>query len=300
MEIKKIIIWGNKLHTHTHSYIHGAFFKAFKHLGYETYWFDDNNFPNDFDFENSFFLSHSDYLKKMPINNSSFYFLHNVEKKYHEKIPIERKLFFQVYTTDCIGRDTPNIERPFHYFTQSADQNIIYFPWASDLLPEEIEENIKNLEHIKTSKNIYFVGSRTDAWDKFSRICRKNRIRFLKREGISFEENKKLIQESIISPAIQFKWQIEKEYIPCRIFKNISYGKMGITNSEGVQRLFNGKLIYDSDLNNILKKGLEFEKREDKNKIIEDLMSEVKEKHTYLNRIEYIKWYMEKYMNITM
>ena len=75
---------------------------------------------------------------------------------------------------------------------------------------------------------------------------------------------------------------------------------MGITNSEAVQRLFGGKLIYDTDLNNILKKGLEFEKREDKNNIVEELMNEVKEKHTYLNRIEYIKWYMKEYMNITM
>ena len=34
-----------------------------------------------------------------------------------------------------------------------------------------------------------------------------------------------LIQESIIAPALQTDWQVEHEYIPCRIFKNISYGK---------------------------------------------------------------------------
>ena len=219
MEIKKIIIWGNKLHTHTHSYIHAAFFKAFKHLGYETYWFDDNDSIRDFDFNNSFFLSHGHYLQKMPINNTSFYFLHNTDKKYHSKIPIERKLVFQVYTTDCIGRDTPDRDRPFHYFTQSAEQNIVYFPWASDLLPEEIQENKKDLKNIKTTNNLYFVGTGTDAWGKFSKICRKNRIRFIRKAHVSFEENKKLIQQSIISPAIQFKWQVEKEYIPCRILK---------------------------------------------------------------------------------
>ena len=37
----KIVIWGYPLHSHTHSYIHAAFYKAFTHLEYETYWFHD-------------------------------------------------------------------------------------------------------------------------------------------------------------------------------------------------------------------------------------------------------------------
>jgi hypothetical protein len=34
-EIKQIVIWGHKLHTHTHSYIHNAFFRAFQKMGYK-------------------------------------------------------------------------------------------------------------------------------------------------------------------------------------------------------------------------------------------------------------------------
>jgi Lrp/AsnC family transcriptional regulator for asnA, asnC and gidA len=33
--IKKVVIWGHKLHSHTHSYIHNGFYIAFKHLGYD-------------------------------------------------------------------------------------------------------------------------------------------------------------------------------------------------------------------------------------------------------------------------
>ena len=56
MDIKHIIIWGHKLHSHTHSYIHNAFFIAFAKLGYETHWFDDND-----DISNFYFI-HSKYL----------------------------------------------------------------------------------------------------------------------------------------------------------------------------------------------------------------------------------------------
>ena len=48
----KIVIWGYPLHTHTHSYIHNSFYKAFSYLGHEVYWFDDSNYPSDFDYNN--------------------------------------------------------------------------------------------------------------------------------------------------------------------------------------------------------------------------------------------------------
>mgnify|MGYP006419383869 CR=1 FL=1 len=47
MSINKVIIWGHKLHSHTHSYIHDSFYKAFKFLGYNTYWFDENGNNNN-------------------------------------------------------------------------------------------------------------------------------------------------------------------------------------------------------------------------------------------------------------
>ena len=44
---ERVIIWGHKLHTHTHSYIHYGFQRRFKHLNYDVYWFDNNDTTND-------------------------------------------------------------------------------------------------------------------------------------------------------------------------------------------------------------------------------------------------------------
>ena len=52
MKIDKVIIWGHFLHSHTHSYIHNGFYEAFKYMGYNTYWFDDNSNIEGFDFSN--------------------------------------------------------------------------------------------------------------------------------------------------------------------------------------------------------------------------------------------------------
>ena len=76
MQFDKVIIWGFPLHSHTHSYIHGGWVKAFKHLGYATHWFHDNNVPSDFDFENALFITEGYAENNIPIVKSSIYFVH--------------------------------------------------------------------------------------------------------------------------------------------------------------------------------------------------------------------------------
>ena len=45
----KVVIWGYPTNAHTHFYTHEALYKAFKHLEYDTYWFHDDGYPEDFD-----------------------------------------------------------------------------------------------------------------------------------------------------------------------------------------------------------------------------------------------------------
>ena len=107
-----------------------------------------------------------------------------------------------------------------------------------------------------------------------------------------------LIQESILAPALQTDWQIDNHYIPCRIFKNISYGKMGMTNNEAVYNLFNKKMLYSNDIPELVKQGLEFDKKENKFDKIKELMIEVRDNHTYINRIHFILDFIKEKKNI--
>jgi hypothetical protein len=49
-----------------------------------------------------------------------------------------------------------------------------------------------------------------------------------------------------------------------------------------------------------VKKGLEFNNKPEKNKIIKDLMIEVRDNHTYLNRINFILDFIKINKNITL
>ena len=68
---ERVIIWGHKLHTHTHSYIHYGFQRGFKHLNYDVYWFDNNDTTNDdfknFNFDNCLFITEGQVDELIPI-----------------------------------------------------------------------------------------------------------------------------------------------------------------------------------------------------------------------------------------
>jgi len=299
--IKKVVIWGHKLHSHTHSYIHFAFHRAFKHLGYDTYWFDDSDDVSKFDFAGSLFLTEGQVDRNMPLRDDCFYILHNVDQGKYKSSSILRQnqvLVIQVFTKDCYKRGDPEIKHPcFHFAEYENNYPVLYFPWATDLLPHEIQANIDEFDkNDATTNDVYFIGCQTPQLMPVHTFCHRNGLNFkviggFANNNVDTTTNQQLIRQSIIAPAIQTTWQVDVGYVPCRIFKNISYGKMGITNSEVVYNLFEKKIIYHPDINQALQMGLAFERNtvpeERKNKVIE-LMNTVMENHTYLNRVEMI------------
>ena len=186
-----------------------------------------------------------------------------------------------------------------HFFDcyQQNGYKIICCPWATDLLPNEIEYNIKNLAHMKSKQVSNFVGMPLAHLEAYKECMNTHNIKYTNYGGTfdkdskhnkTTNENMLLIQESIIAPALQTDLQIRIGYIPCRIFKNISYGKMGMTNNMTVYKLFNEKILYSTNIEELVTQGLDFENKSDKNTILEELMREIKDKHTYINRMEFI------------
>lgn len=325
MNLNKVIIWGHELHNHTHSYIHNAFYRTFKHLGYNVYWFNEdgqNNYPNGnkVDFNNALYIVHGLESKNLPLNETSYYIGHNVEWTGNQyKIPAKHTLIngskgipynnilsLQVYCIRCI--EETNYENS-KYYCHSSDKELIYMPWGTDLLPHEIDENIKKLESFKVKNISNFIGmplqhnvDLRDALKKYNikYECYGGTFNKHSEKNKSIEDNMKLIQESIIAPALQTQWQKDNHYIPCRIFKNISYGKMGITNNNAVYDFFNKKIIYSDNIEELVNKSLEFNKRKDKFSIIKELMIDVRDNHTYVNRINFILDFLKKYKNINI
>jgi hypothetical protein len=320
----KVIIWGFPLHTHTHSYIHYGWYKGFKYLGYDTYWFHDGDFPKDFDYSNSLFITEGYADGAIPINESSIYFVHisRNPEKYIGKV----KRFIEIrYLVDAIKDCNYNyildkskctkISNCTYYEKLVNNGGIaryynnpipmeyecIYTCWATDLLPHEIkEENI----FIPKEKKIYWFGSADPTNTREIRLfydeCVKNGISFITNNPWSnpksFEEVQDLTMKSYMSPDFRSSGDPNKIAIgetgTCH--KQIGYIACRILKaiSYGHLGITNSRHTYELLDKKVIYNANESELFYDAQKelnnyeLIKEQMAIVREKHTYLNRIK--------------
>jgi hypothetical protein len=293
----KVVIWGHKLNTHTHSYIHYGYYKAFKRLGYETRWLDDYDDVTGIDFSNTLFLTEGQVDQKIPLRTDCYYILHNCDlNKYFKSVNHKKIIKLFVYLKCCEYGD--NLKMQDYVWYNLIDQSI-HMPWATDLLPDEIDANKQLVDTDSLQRQAVFIGSCAgyDAYgnlneiELFKKACFEQKFSFIGMGGygnstgfIGINSNIMLIKESYLAPAIQSKYQCDFGYIPCRIFKNISYGKLGITNNKYVYDLFKQKIVYNKDCYQLF-----FDAYHRMQTITQDELFEqinfVRDHHTYLNRI---------------
>jgi hypothetical protein len=291
--MNKVIIWGHKLHTHTHSYIHNSYFNAFKKMGFETFWFDNNDDVSNFNFDSCIFLTEGQVDQRIPLNNTSFYILHhcNRDKYINSGCKI---INLCNYLNDCKlnlspNYDTEGVEKISYYSYYDKLNSALYQPWGTELFPDEIGNNIINIDESK--QNVNYIGS---IWSEnqnyiqpFANSCFNNGKKFQNFRSLSDEDSRKLVVDSYISPDIRGQHHINVGYIPCRIFKNISYGCIPATNSEFVRDfLGDNTLPYSSDTYNLFDVNKEFLHQNNINDIGKSLMNEIKENHTFITRIK--------------
>lgn len=95
-----------------------------------------------------------------------------------------------------------------------------------------------------------------------------------------------------MAPTIVGTWQKKQGYIPCRIFKNISYGQWGITNSKTAYEILQRKITYNPNTYKLFYDALLAISHLDLRKHFE-VMDFVRDNHTYINRIETILNFIE-------
>lgn len=346
IQIRQLVIWGYKLHSHTHSYIHNAFKRAFEYYGYPVLWLDETDDISRIDFSRSLFLTEHLVNKQIPCRLDCLYLTHYVDVGDFPGVPKSHIIVLKMSQRDftesdkdlgrgveyeelCVARfGNSGYGEPMEYHALIDGYHCWYTYWATDIFPKQINENIRQLETgelgAKRTDEVHFVGHMEEVWVFFSMICRNRGIPF-HHHGASFsrdsprnrsvEENMELIQKSLIAPAFQSNHQIRHRYIPCRIFKNISYGKMGMTKSPVVVELFSKYLdggevsgvsgdqgevgiIYDPDDIGLVEKGLEYERTagtEGAKKRLKRVMEIVRDHHTFLNRLDTLRQFVAEY-----
>ena len=285
-----MIIWGHLLHSHTHSYIHYAFYRTFKHLDFDTEWIDSIADIGNLDMSGVLFIVEGQVDGNIPLRKDCKYLLHNCDTTKYEAAGVDFKIL-QVYSHDVLSRDVEKINECEYYQDSSKT---LYQPWATDLLPHEFDK-YPFINRFNTREPIInWVGSVMDGQhgnfkvlQEYANTAAINGITFNTCKNADPTEAIQLVRDSIMAPALQGTWQVENGYIPCRIFKNISYGHLGATNSEAVFNLYEGLITYSVNPSQLfleMKNNMTSFNSRKRN----DALKLTKDKHTYLNRVNNI------------
>lgn len=299
----KIIIWGYPYGSDTLSYVWNGFFKAFQQLGYSVIWLPDQSKSAESSLlDNSVVLCEEYQTKHLPIKESSTYIVHTcikpekylgkcqrlIDLRYNEDYQdhaTNYKYYLDRYRCDKVG--------PLAYYQKATDYDRLYLSWATDLLPQEF--NFADARHPREPIS-YFIGTRhsdryqnATAMNEWQACCIQKGIEFRHIDPwinpVSDEMNRKIIKQCYLAPDLRGPSNIKTGYIPCRIFKNISYGQIGLTNSRAIYSALEDMVIYHPEIPKLFALGEEY--KDDYKRII-DLMKLVQEKHTYINRAQAI------------
>jgi hypothetical protein len=205
--------------------------------------------------------------KNLPILPNTDYVLHNVElsehQRHHADILNTKILYLQVHTESATGEK--NWDSP--YISLDVPQRTLYQPWGTPT--PRSEWKIQPSEISKDTE--YWVGA---VWNnkqnqgnaatiaEYVKVLATQSISFkriggsrLRREGISESRATEYIRKSRLGASIVGKWQQESQYLPCRIFKNISAGVAPISNGD-YRKLFKDSQIYSERIENLVEDAL--------------------------------------------
>lgn len=293
----KFVVWGAKNRYDTFGHIHEAWLRAlrFRYPDRSVQWLDVEDDISNVDFSDTFFITMNTVVAGMPLRQDGFYFVHNTDenvKSYFGDISNYGYMNYGVYTaTQNMGDDIR--VGPAAYLSMQRHEKYpsMVMPWATDLFPHEIMANkpicVFNLE----SREINFVGTHYPrVHEPFARACKENGINWKIMGGttgtrVSIEDNARLVRASYMAPAINDPYHSKVGYLPCRVFKNISYGCMPLTNNIHVQAFFGYRLIHSEDTHRLFYEGKE-QLPQIKVDVLHKLMDEVAREHTYLARLD--------------
>jgi len=292
---QKFVIWGYTLNSHTHSYIHYGFFKALKSLGYDVRWFDDININEDF--ENCIFITEANCSKNIPIIKSSKYFIHNLCDGFKKQTLINHENIYNLLVYHEEYNFPVNLASLDDYSWYDSETKTIMIMWGTDLLPEEIDK-MEPIPYNISKSDVNFIGTiQGENSVKFAHICAdygKNFYNFGGYTGFSQNDDNQfydniesinILRKSYLSFDIRESQHLRNGYIPCRIFKNISYGMWTGSNSPKIKKFFEEHLTINENLFQLYDNLVSDYSSCSEDKI-RNSMNYVRDNHTYLNRVQ--------------
>jgi hypothetical protein len=267
-DFEKVIIWGLLSVRHSHRFIHKSFFDNFSHFCEDVSWVDDKIGQDYSSYKKTLFLVSGMASKHFPILRNASYVFHNVELSNLQVQLLEKNkcnyINLQVFTKDARGVsvwDSP-------YIVLDSKNRCLYQPWGTPIEFENWQTNVSR----ERTKIEYWIGAiwnnallqgNSEIIDSYKNALKLNGIKFkriggsrLFISGVGDEKAVKLTRKSSLGSVIVGNWQKENNYVPCRLFKNLSAGVPPIINFD-LKHLLGESQLYNDDVFELVRTALE-------------------------------------------
>lgn len=292
----KIVIWGLKKRFHTHRFIHSGFYRTLKKVGVPVVWVEDEKKNQKFIEKNDLIISaevHGKMVPKknkfedynLPVREDVYYCLHNYQDILINKLNPKNFIKLQVFgNTNEKGLNDYKFNEVSFY---NKEINTLFQSWGTDLLPNEFKKPVFN-----KNKLVFWIGS---VWnneynqgniqeiEELQESLDKHSIKLIKIRFIPRFLNILLTRISRLAPAIAGKFQVDVDYLPCRMFKNISYGQLGFSNVKKFREILLEATLPGDTIEEMINNALKLEKGEYISLILKQ-QEKIKE-HTYVNNL---------------
>jgi hypothetical protein len=254
----QIVVWGLHDVYHSHRYVYEAYFRAFSDaFGTGTFWVNDTESSVSLINPNALIFAWAGACEHLPLRNDCFYVYHG--QLFHiPEIDLENKLYLMAYQNLPNDPDFIKFDECCYY---NEPYQVLYQPWGTNLKSDEFYEPICNINSniVNWVGSIWMdnkdpLGGNIKAIDDLKLALKRHNIDFAQKIKVSNEDNASFVRASRIAPAIAGERHVCDNCLPCRMFKNISYGQLGFSNVEHFNHVYKDCNIYDSNIESLVDK----------------------------------------------
>lgn len=164
----------------------------------------------------------------------------------------------------------------------------LYQPWATDLMPGQ-EKAFQPLVVGLSTKELNYIGTTNHdglkpKFHALKDVARLHGLNFRAFKGKSDEETRRLVRSSSFAFDLRGQWHLERGYIPCRIWKSMSYGRAVSSNSISLETVFRNRVHFPKLEAELVPMAIEIEGKTGTLAEIRDNQNWVMSQHTFLNR----------------
>lgn len=257
---QQFVIWGLRSGRHTHRYIHMSFYKSLCQNGFNAVWLDDEPSSLSRVSEDAICWAFGDASKHLPVHPGLSFVSHNLGEELSSKISNvgRRHLKIQVWTAKHSGCQVGDL----HAVAFDSKSRTLFQPWGTPWEPSEWR--VPRMTRPRRSPFEFWVGS---IWNNASNQGNKAIIqswkKVLRDRDVKFVEmprgwpNSKqfyfpAVRASAFGASVVGEWQALNQYVPCRVFKNLSAGVVPSGNNPVYKAIFGEYALVCDDLEDLI------------------------------------------------